>query len=83
MKNYADKAQENKSQSVASGVNAIQKEKQQKNITKGGEGYKPGKIGLKSEKNFYSAATGDKSETWDKLKTQIKRTELHDWQATV
>ncbi|MGB8192725.1 MAG: hypothetical protein WCF67_12435 [Chitinophagaceae bacterium] len=63
-----------------SGVTAIQKEKADKNIKKGGEGYQAGKIGLKSEKNFYSAAIGDKKDTWDKLKSQIQKIVLHEWQ---
>lgn len=64
-----------------SGVTAIESEKSQGKIAKGGEGYQKGKIGLKNEKNFYSAAIGANVETWNKLKTQIQQIELHSWQS--
>jgi hypothetical protein len=61
------------------GVTAIQKEKTEGRIAKGGEGYVAGKVGLKHEKNFYSAAIGDKKETWDAIAPNIQQIELHDW----
>ena len=63
------------------GAAAINKRKTDEKISTGhGEGFVTGEIGLKHEKNFYSAAIGESSETWDALLNQIDQIELHSWQ---